>query len=522
MEEVDKIIIYTLKSLNCDIDEEVTSVKGLTTEIFVEAVVKMIGIIDPTFQTSKIMPNSMSAKYKYCAELSDKVKQVGFQGDLGYQTFLYGNEIEVRRTLMFLIERLPREQTKQSVHTETKLDAFKQKLSKAILEDMNSHRSNLFLSVPLETGIVLPGKRKNEMSPREWRQFCIEELKFITEQADPKYILPSLITLNAYDGVEPKDPPKFPIIDEEKDDYINVPNEIETNYSTTIDISENDLKKLSQTLDLELEKLSKLKQDFKQSEKLKKDEELELNKKRKDVDINEKLIIMLPEADEYVEKLEAKISGAQDKMEQLQEKWKELKRPYEEENNKTPKQQSESSQYYERLKQLREVAQGLKKEYEIKTNALKKLNENLPKKCANRSSYTKRILEIINNIKKQESDITKIITDTKQIQKQLNNVNGKIERCFTLADEMIFRDASRDDTARKAYKHLVTLHTDCSDIVKIVTEMGNLKKEMKNIEEQIDALCSKNIGDNLFQIQKDIQHMRNESSVIVQQLEGFE
>lgn len=519
MEEVDKIIIVTLKSLNGDIEEDVSTIKKLTTEIFVEAVVKMIHIIDPTFQASKTLPNSMSAKYKYCAELSDKVKSLGFQGDIGYQTFLYGNEIEVRRTLMYLMERLPREQTKISTHTDTKLEAFKKKLSQAIVEKVTSSKTNKFISMPLETGIVKPGQAKNSMTPREWREYCIKHLKFITHQVEPKLIFPSIITLNAYEGKEIKEP--FPTIEEDKEVHYNH-NQTEVNISNSIprDISQSDLNKLSQSIQSEVEEFNKLKREYKQLEKMKKEEEIQLNKNKKNIDINEKINIMLPDSDDYIEKLESKINGAHEKMKLLQEQWEEAKKPYLEEKNKRSKKQNNNSQYYEQLRQLRETAQVLRNEYEIKTLAFNKLNENLPKKSVNRSSYTKRILEIINNIKKQDLDISKIINDTKQVQKQLNNVNGKIERCFTLADEMIFRDVSRDEMSRKAYKYLVTLHTDCNDIVKVVTEIGNLKKEIKNLEEQIDLLCSKNIGENLLQIQKDIQHMKSESTALVNQMKA--
>lgn len=34
---------------------------------------------------------------------------MGYTGEVGYQTFLYSNEADLRRVLMFLIERLPKE-----------------------------------------------------------------------------------------------------------------------------------------------------------------------------------------------------------------------------------------------------------------------------------------------------------------------------------------------------------------------------------------------------------------------------
>lgn len=56
-----------------------------------------------------------------------------------------------------------------------------------------------------------------------------------------------------------------------------------------------------------------------------------------------------------------------------------------------------------------------------------------------RSAYTNRILEIIGNIKKQNDEIQKVLKDTKEVQRDINNLTGQIDRSFTLSDELIFR-----------------------------------------------------------------------------------
>lgn len=48
-------------------------------------------------------------------------------------------------------------------------------------------------------------------------------------------------------------------------------------------------------------------------------------------------------------------------------------------------------------------------------------------------------MEIISNIKKQCTDIDKILIDTKAVQKEINTLNGQLERSFALSDEVIFR-----------------------------------------------------------------------------------
>ena len=41
-------------------------------------------------------------------------QDVGYKGEIGYQTFLYSNEPEIRSLLMFLVEKLPRERAETS------------------------------------------------------------------------------------------------------------------------------------------------------------------------------------------------------------------------------------------------------------------------------------------------------------------------------------------------------------------------------------------------------------------------
>lgn len=48
-------------------------------------------------------------------------------------------------------------------------------------------------------------------------------------------------------------------------------------------------------------------------------------------------------------------------------------------------------------------------------------------------------MEIINNVDKQNMEIKKILEDTRQIQKEINSLEGQLDRCFSIADETLFR-----------------------------------------------------------------------------------
>ena len=136
---------------------------------------------------------------------------------------------------------------------------------------------------------------------------------------------------------------------------------------------------------------------------------------------------------------------------------------------------------------MKEKEKGLTEECRSKDQHYSQLIADVQKlpKEVNRSAYTQRILEIINNVRKQKDEIDKVLADTRSIQKEINTLSGRLERSFTVVDELIFRDARTNETSRKAYKLLATLHSDCSDLVNLVEETGATVREIRDLEEQV-------------------------------------
>lgn len=83
--------------------------------------------------------------------------------------------------------------------------------------------------------------------------------------------------------------------------------------------------------------------------------------------------------------------------------------------------------------------------------------DTLPKDMS-RAVYTRNILEIVKNVKKQKVDIDKILIETRALQKEINTVADTLGRVYTVVDEMVFADAnSKDPTAIGAYKHIAAI-----------------------------------------------------------------
>lgn len=55
-----------------------------------------------------------------------------------------------------------------------------------------------------------------------------------------------------------------------------------------------------------------------------------------------------------------------------------------------------------------------------------------------RTFYTQRILSIVANVKKQNEEMNRLIEEIKQVQREINGLQGKIERTFTVTDEIMF------------------------------------------------------------------------------------
>ena len=65
------------------------------------------------------------------------------------------------------------------------------------------------------------------------------------------------------------------------------------------------------------------------------------------------------------------------------------------------------------------------------------------------------------NIHKQKEDIDKILVDTRMVQKEINQLSGRLDRVFTVTDEQVYKDARKDEARRTAYKLLASLREVC-------------------------------------------------------------
>ncbi|KAL7292033.1 hypothetical protein TKK_0014316 [Trichogramma kaykai] len=570
MEEVDKIIIHSLRQIGCDVEENISSLSSFNTELVVQATIRCLEIIKPELGINPVLPENMAARFRIGMLLAQAVMDLGYKGDVGYQTFLYKSEADLRRVLIFLIEKFPKENDKTIIEPITKSEQIDKLISTSVSSKLSvpwlpyychKKRSKFDVRASNPFSTVTLNFPKSEDS-EEYKDYAIHYEKTFLEQVPySKNLLPSIIAANSREEL------KNCMTTEEKIEWLN-----QQKYGTKSDTSDCDIYSIDRLISQMGIPGSKSNGDLATSESISPEEEkedeniirekklkLESDKLKSTIEelqteitniafemnkitameeaearnlMNQeqeskyklKAFELLENGRENVNKLETAIEAQINKLINLANKWEKHRLPliekYRKEKEKYSSEASASQKKLDELRALRVKERELIEECKNKEQQYSQLLsdvEKLPKEI-NRAPYAQRILEIINNIKKQKDEIDKVLADTREVQKEINTLTGKLERSFAIVDDMIFRDARSNDISKRAYKLLATLHGDCNEIVSLVQETGATIREIRDLEEQIESESSKNIGPNLERITADLKQMRQETAALTAQL----
>ncbi|CAG4964835.1 unnamed protein product [Parnassius apollo] len=496
MEEVDSIILHFLRQLNINISEDIKNVCDLPAEVIIEATSRCISTINPVLKVPNKLPPGISQKIEVAAQIASICKDLGYKNDVGYQTFLYYNEADLRQVFMFLIEKLPSEDNHLSNLNvpKKKKNVLLQEIGNKIGEELNS------IWIP---ACCLP---RNESSIGDFisakeifKRPEINDIEITEKLKKINQIVTKTIALR--------------------------PAQEKINYNVETCEIKKPLKELKEMAFVLRQKLDTIESernvmDVEYSQAIKYCEKAEAdlrNVKNILYDIGITDINLDQTAVDKLNKVRKIISVLHRKSEDLTSRNLGLKIKIDEVRTTTALSESERIKCKRILVSLKNNARTMKEECEKKEELSKHLKIKYEKlKGGNRRHvYTKRILEIIGNVNKQNMEIRKILEDTRTIQKEINSLEGQLDRCFSIADETLFKDAKKDDQAKKAYKLLALLHSECNTIVTLVNETGNLAREIVDLEDNIKAEKSKRTEDILQKIQLDLTKLQTESIITV-------
>lgn len=649
MEEVDNIIIVSLRSVGSDIGENIASLKQFTTDIIVDGAAQCLATINEKYKFPKKLPQEMSARFRICTNMANACKELGYPDEIGYHQFLYSNESEVRKLFMWLVEKLPRESSDATAEP-TGSSAV---LNRAIALELD-FRSEAPWTLPLtkknglaRRALVTPGptpKAPSTSTPRwyweglrgiyqihtssvtlptgagditapiskEQKKFYDKFLPYITAQPPVRQdVPPSILERNAaeiaatreWEEIWQKEGMETGLSEAEfrkrKQEFIksrmaeHVRSSAlkgETGFGrngnaadafgsfldsfsdrgnvlgkgtrfthaeklqftqdtvdpaatrSTVDTEEElrlkreeELKELQARLDAltaEIERMEseirKFNANMSQMENKLLDEKALSITKEEAYRVKKRVFDLLPEADKNIELLQDLVQTSSKRLIDLATKWESIRAPlileYRTLKDSQESRMSESKLKLGQIKEFRETMKQIAEEARMKDELYKQLTAEYEKmtKDINRSVYTRRILEIVKNIKKQKEDIDKVLVETRALQKEMNYIADNLNRTFTATDELIFRDAKKDDACRKAYKYLASLHESCNMLIADVEATGKLLNEIRDFEDKIENLNQQSVSANLERITADYLQVKKENQALIARLKRAE
>lgn len=625
MEEVDNIVIHTLRQIGCEIDDDVNNLKEFNTELVIEGVVRCLQQINPSLDLPRHVPPSMAARYRLGTALASNCTELGYNGEIGYQTFLYSNETELRRIFVFLIEKLPKESEKASAEPIGKAALISQAIGAELSRllklpwlpnyckvdgirwsDQNLwHYEGYPNAKPFHTSKLIKHYENDSNMPKELKLYYDKYVPLVTKQVPlPQQLIPSIFennTLSVVCALEWDNewsqsglPSRLTEQEYRKRKQERLQKRIAEQLRHSVQNAETVIQEMSNFKALLTPEKKNLRQKgsrFTHSEKLQftKDEvitnepknitpvastEEDLKKNReeqvrnlrnqvdeltemleqKEIDIKhlnasiqqiieqitsqekkieelqeayrvkKRTFDLLPDADDNLQKLQAMVETNTQKLVSLATQWESHRAPlieeYRELKELSSQRLSETQRKLEEIKIIQEKVKEIKDDVHNKEELHKQLINEYERisKDVNRSSYTRRIIEIVGNIKKQKAEINKVLCDTKVVQKEINQLGGKLDRTFTVTDELIFKDAKKDEGVRRAYKHLAALHENCSQLMQTVEETGAIMREIRDFEDQIEQESQKKVAANLERITADYKQMKQENELLMNQL----
>lgn len=184
------------------------------------------------------------------------------------------------------------------------------------------------------------------------------------------------------------------------------------------------------------------------------------------------------------------------------------------------------------MKKLRHDMKAMASEVQDKMETLRVLEKTYARLPQNldRNMYTARIMDIIKQVHKQKQDITKIIDDIKDIQKQLNLDSEKLKRSEAVAEDKIYTAASQhaESGSRESpnayvecYRKFARVREVFEELLLIIGDVGKKENTARDLENWITQLQSRDSSRHLEKVLTDLQSVRQENDALTEQLRSL-
>ncbi|CAG9316354.1 unnamed protein product [Blepharisma stoltei] len=577
MEDVDDLLILSLQQMSIPACQGIKSLENLQNpDVLLPVTMGLLNIILGKVFTE--YPTTLSSKYKMCMQFSEKIKTLGYTGDLNFNTFLYPDIKDIRKVVGFMMDKVPKEEAKAVAIDDTPQQAFqrriKEKVSKWTQKKWQppfdkTHKLTFRGIVELHDGAEIseelkPAWETYKNSKIYWQKRLAKgnpsalyttqvyltqskinkskDLDFSIGRSSNKTSsiliksdlseksLPSLLhvlerpnltsqvtedigsvfaidTQNLEEDellqsgiIEGTPPPKSADSMEQKEKEIQELEEKLKEISEENDQIEASISTAKANITATSQSLKQLKTD---NENLK-----------KDLEQKHRMATALTEGNST--KLEEEIKDLEGKLELMEKEWNEYKEPILEEIKEkeiqTEKLKESYSDKIEEIKQMKEEMREMAEEAEDKEELLEILKQEEAKGTSsiNRNTYVKRITEIVEKLKRQKKDMTKIVKDITQMQKSVELTREALKRTDAATEDLVFQEAKKNSAAKVIYKLLVDLRESYAALIRNVEDQFRLQSKMSDLEIRIESAISRNAKHDINQLRQDLEKIKAE------------
>ena len=249
----------------------------------------------------------------------------------------------------------------------------------------------------------------------------------------------------------------------------------------------------------------------------------------KEILLKRKILEMLPNAAENIEKLQGICAASGKRLMELGQEWESHRRGLIDRLRKPKGAKTERKmkckKMIDEMKQLREEMQGMVADLKEKQDRAQVLKEELDKlpRNINRNLYTFRIMDIIAQVGKQNKEIEKIVNDIRGVQKDINQSNASLQRADTIAEEKIYAAASAvnsDPAMTDTYRYLKQLRSNFETLVGTVEKIAQMQKTARDLETKIEQEKSRISVNNFERITKDLAEIKKENNDVIAQIKA--
>ena len=560
----DDLVIGFLRDAGVDLPEDTTSIGELESEHVAAACAHCLNIVMEARSDSQRFPKKLSsnpgARFRTCTALANAISGLGFPGEIGFNHFLYPSEKETRQLLLFLVDQMPKAsdadgggalgggtlsfdaQVRQALQTSlavpwvplawqvhrrpisaTRAVPLRRALGKAALAA--ARRAERQAAKEARLSSLTSGAKSGESkgsggfgeAPPGWLEGGAAAGASVGGGFSGGFTRTSRFAHDAVDDAPAAAPsddsdetPIQRLERAEREKLLGLRGEVDDMFAA--------LEEQRRLLEGATAAEQALTTSARQLEDEARQAAIEQTRREQANAVRKRALELATDPEGSRARLQKAVAQSAAALMQLAEEWEAHRAPQLDEIRAAQRARQVRREgavaKMAKVKSLRLEMRSMVGELGSRDETTARLKAELEKvaKGASRSSYTDRIMDVVRNLRKQRDGISLILVDIRESQKEVNRLSETLQRSFSAADEVIFRDAVKSAASKQCYKALARMHEAFGNLVEHAQAIANADVTSAELEGKIAELAAKKTPEAIERVSADLKVIKAENA----------